>query len=101
MSTWGWTPESFAAVGTVGALAATAEVLVREAFARIRAQAERVVVWIDRRGFHDGESRTEGCFCTSGTIPRFRSSISMWNTLEARLRIPLSPRERRSNKVLT
>src|SRR5207244_2816473 len=48
--------------GTVGALAATAGVLMREAFARIRAQAERVVVWIDRGGFHDGESRTEGLF---------------------------------------
>jgi hypothetical protein len=61
-SSWGWTPESFAAVGTVGALAATAGVLMREAFARVRAQAERVVVWIDRGLFHDGESRTEGLF---------------------------------------
>jgi hypothetical protein len=52
MSTWGWTPESFAAVGTVGALAATGAVLVRETFARIRAQAERVVVWIDWGDHH-------------------------------------------------
>jgi hypothetical protein len=35
-------------VGTVGALAATAWVLAHEALARTRAQAERVVVWVDR-----------------------------------------------------
>src|SRR6516225_9737690 len=60
MSAWGWTPDSFAAVGTVGALAATAVVLTRDALARIRAQAEHLVVWIARGPSYDGT--TEGLF---------------------------------------
>jgi hypothetical protein len=48
MSEWGWTPDTFSAVGTVGALLATAWILVHEAVARTRQQAEKVLVWIDR-----------------------------------------------------
>src|SRR5262249_2165839 len=47
MVEWGWNPDSFAAVGTVGALCATAWVVVQDALARYRKQAEQVVIWID------------------------------------------------------
>jgi hypothetical protein len=62
MNTWGWTPESFSAVGTVGALAATAWLLVHEALARIRSQAERLVVWIDRMTSPPPDERDVGLF---------------------------------------
>jgi hypothetical protein len=62
MSVWGWTPESFGAVGTVGALAATATVLLREALGRTRAQAEKLIVWIDRMDSPGPDSRDIGLF---------------------------------------
>jgi hypothetical protein len=45
-----------------GALVATAWVLVHEALARTRAQAERVVVWIDRMTSLDPPARDMGLF---------------------------------------
>ena len=62
MSEWGWTPDSFSAVGTVGALLAATWVLVHEALGRIRQQAERVVVWIDRMTSSGPPARDVGLF---------------------------------------
>jgi hypothetical protein len=62
MSAWGWTPESFGAVGTVGALAATATVLVQNALGRTRAQAEKLIVWMDRMSSPPPDSQDIGLF---------------------------------------
>lgn len=62
MLEWGWTPDSFSAVGTVGALVATAWLAIREALARVRTQAEQLVVWIARRTSPPPDERDIGLF---------------------------------------
>jgi hypothetical protein len=47
LSAWGWTPDTFIAIGTVGTLATTTWLLAREANDRIRAQAKQVEAWTD------------------------------------------------------
>jgi hypothetical protein len=57
MLQWGWNPDSFAAVGTVGALCTSAWVILRDALLRHRKQAEHVVTWFARKTGSDQKDK--------------------------------------------